>query len=540
MRATLLGGLGLAAVALFACKGGGASNGGGGSASSATTTTAGGAGGAGGGGAPTGSPYTPAPLPALGPVALATEATIAPVHGVEGTSTDDPRDVARMSEMLAAGWGDTKPGPGEAVIDATLDGSPAPTPAAAPVLLARFVHLTDTQLADDESPARLASFDAPGTTSGAFRPQEGFECRILNAAVRTINRLHTQTPLDFVVLGGDNADNAQDNELGWFLSILDGAPKVECDSGRDDDPTPGPDNDGKDPFVAPGLAVPWKWVTGNHDILRQGTVTVSSAGDIAVGSLASTGTRDWSQPGGPVVTGDVVADPRRKMMTRADMLKKVHAAGDGHGVSDAVVSYGKAFYTFDAPQGAVRFLVVDTGAETGSADGMMHQADVDGFVKPALDQAKADGKLVVVVSHHRSSSLTDGSAFGGTKQADALTPQQWRDLLGSYDNVVMHLGGHTHVHRVTAAQATNGRRFWELETSALADFPNQMRFIEIWDQGDKISVRAVPLDYATDGDAVAAEGRRRGVVDLVSSWTNDGSGAPSQRAVQLWLPKPSP
>ena len=73
-----------------------------------------------------------------------------------------------------------------------------------------------------------------------------------------------------MVLGGDNADNAQQNELDWFLSILDGAPSVECDSGKDDDPVTGPDNDPKDPFVAEGLKVPWLWVTGNHDILNQG------------------------------------------------------------------------------------------------------------------------------------------------------------------------------------------------------------------------------------------------------------------------------
>jgi 3',5'-cyclic AMP phosphodiesterase CpdA len=378
-------------------------------------------------------------------------------------------------------------------------------------------------------------------TSGAFRPQEGSECRILNAAVRTVNALHTKTPIDFVVLGGDNADNAQSNELGWFLSILDGAPKVECDSGADDDPVPGPDNDGKDPFIAPGLAMPWKWVTGNHDVLNQGNLPTAAHAAQAIGSFAATGTRDWSLPGGPVVTGDVIADPRRAVLSRSDMLTKVHASGDGHGITADMVSNGKAYYTFDVPGGAVRFLVVDSAAETGSADGVIHRADVDAYVKPALDKAKADGKLVVVTSHHKSTSLTDGSGFGGTKQADALTPQQWVDLLGSYDNVIMHLAGHTHVHRVRVATATNGRHFWELETTALADFPFQMRFIEIWDQDDGfVSVRAVPVDFATDGDPVAEDGRKRGTVDYISSWASDGRGDPQQRAVDLWFPKPTP
>jgi hypothetical protein len=287
--------------------------------------------------------------------------------------------------------------------------------------------------------------------------------------------------------------------------------------------------------------MPWKWVTGNHDVLNQGTLPAMSHAAQAIGSDAPTGTRDWSQPGGPVVKGEVIADPRRKMMSRADMLQKVHASGDGHGISSEVVSYGKAFYTFDVPGGAVRFVVVDSAAETGSADGMIHQADVDAFIKPALDEAKADGKLVVVTSHHKSVTLTDGSGFGGAKQADALTPEQWVDLLGSYDNVIMHLAGHTHVHRVRVATASNGRQFWELETAALADFPFQMRFIEIWDQDDGfVSVRAIPVDYATDGDPVAADGRKRGTIDFVSSWAPDGNGDPAHRSVELWFPKPKP
>ena len=69
--------------------------------------------------------------------------------------------------------------------------------------------------------------------------------------------------------------------------------------------------------------------------------------------------------------------------------------------------------------------------------------------------------------------------------------------------------------------------------------PNQMRMIEIWDQDDGfVTIRGVPLDYATDGDPVAADGRKRGVVDWTSSWGQDGTGDPSQRAVELWITKP--
>ena len=65
-----------------------------------------------------------------------------------------------------------------------------------------------------------------------------------NASVRTINALHAKDPFAFTLMGGDNADSAQTNEVEWVLSILSGAPSVECDSGDDNDPVPGADNDG--------------------------------------------------------------------------------------------------------------------------------------------------------------------------------------------------------------------------------------------------------------------------------------------------------
>lgn len=481
----------------------------------------------------------PKALPPLTSAPLSTEETLSLGHAV-ADGTLDPRVPDDVTKMLGQGFGDTKAAAGLAVVDRTLDGMPAPLAGANRKLLVRFVHLADTQLADDESPVRLANFDSPqGATSGAYRPQEGHECRILNAAVRTINFVHESTPVDFVLLGGDNADNAQTNEVDWFRAILGGAAAVSCDSGADNDPTPGPDNDPKDPFVAEGLAMPWRWVTGNHDVLNQGNFPVAAKMTDAVGTLAANGTRDWSQPGGPVSTGDFPADAQRKPLTRDELVSRVAGDGDGHGLDAATAVPGKAYYTFDVEGTPLRFIVLDTAAETGASDGVVHQADVDAFVKPALDEAAQAGKLVVLTSHHASNLLTDGSGAFGEKQPDAVMPDAWRALVGGYDNVLMHLAGHTHVHRVTVAAPATGTPYFELETSALADWPHQMRFIEIWDEDDGwISIRAIGLDYSVEGDPVAAEGRSLGVLDVTSGWGVDGSGDPEQRNVALWVQKP--
>ena len=279
----------------------------------------------------------------------------------------DPRIPADVTKAIADGYGDITLGPGEPVLPRTFDDTPAPAPGPGAKLLVRFVHLADTQLSDDESPARLANYDE--AADGAFRPQEGHLCRMLNAAVRTINRIHVDTPLSFVLLGGDNTDNSQSNELDWFMSILDGAPRVECDSAVDNDVIPGPDNDPKDPFGPVALDVPWRWVTGNHDLLRQGTWPTSAYLGEPIGVTATGGTRDYSQPGSPLVTGTgtVIADPKRAFVMEADQLMRVASAGDGHGITPEALELGRAFYTFDVEGTPLRIFVISTAAATGCA-----------------------------------------------------------------------------------------------------------------------------------------------------------------------------
>ncbi len=496
---------------------------------------------AGSGGEGAGTHPPPQPLAPLSRAPLTTEERLIVSRAPEVAGANDPRLPESMDAMLAAGYGDYTRGPGEAVVTRTMDGTPAPAAGPNAQRLARFVHFADIQLADDESPARLVNTDSDGPTAGAFRPQEGHECRIMNAAVRTINKVHEASPIDVVILGGDNADNAQSNELDWVLSILSGSASVHCDSGADDDPTPGPANDPKDAFYADGLRMPWVWVTGNHDVLQQGNFPPLAREADYLASYTGTGTRDWSLPGGPTFIGDVIPDEARKPLSGQDLLTRVRADGDGHGVTDAAIASGRAFYPYDVPNTPIRFLVIDTAAPTGSAEGLVRQSEIDDFLIPELEAAQAEGKYVIVTSHHASSKLTDGGEFGGTAQADAVLPGPFREVLGGYPNVLMHLAGHTHVHRATVVDpmVTGLSRYWEVETSALADYPNQLRVIEIWDLDNGfLSIRSTVLDYQTENDDVAEDGRKRAYCDYTSGWTNDASGTPEERNVELYVPKP--
>jgi len=478
------------------------------------------------------------PLPPLSRAPLTLEETLTVTHALEeATLGKNPQVPAAMEQLLADGYGETAPGPGEPIVVRTLDDQPAPVDGPNPKLLTRFVHLADIQLADDESPMRFASLDIP-LFSSPYRPQEGHQCRILNAALRTINRLHEDLPVDFVLLGGDNVDSAQQNEHEWLRAILAGGGSVECDSGKNDDPTPGPGNDPKDPFHPEGLRVPWLWVTGNHDVLTQGLSPVTDNAERAVGSEAQYGTRDWSLPGGPVVKGDVVPDARRMPLAASVLFDALAADGDGHGIDADVLARGKASYEHDVFGTALRLLVIDTATPLGGAEGVILDSDIDDFLRPALDRAQKEGKLVILASHHSSNTLADGSKPGPV-QPGALSTDQWQAFVGEYPNVIAHITGHSHIHRVHRRQQPGKSPYFELITSALADYPHQMRLIEVWDRDNGyVVVRAVNLDYSAEGDSVAADGRRRSIVDLTSGWVGDASGTAPDRNVELFVEKP--
>jgi 3',5'-cyclic AMP phosphodiesterase CpdA len=360
--------------------------------------------------------------------------------------------------------------------------------------------------------------------------------------VRTINALHAKDAFAFTLLGGDNADSAQTNEVDWVLGILSGADNVECDSGDDDDIVPGPDNDGKDPFKADGLKMPWKWVTGNHDILVQGNLKTDDANkEKVLGTEANGGTRRYDNANkGLVERGDfVIKDPKRALLSRTDLMAKVRAHGDGHGLTDAEKASGRATYTFDIENSSFRVLVIDTAHENGGSDGVIKQSQVDQTIKPLLDKAKAEGKWIILSSHHAASSLGDGSGLGGEKSPEALTEAQWTTFLGQYDNVLFSMVGHSHQHRVVPIKPATGHAYWEVMTSAIADFPHQFRVVELFDQDNGwIMLRGTCVDFSVDGDPIAAEGKRRGVIDFTSGWLPTKTIQPSDKNVEVWIKKP--
>jgi 3',5'-cyclic AMP phosphodiesterase CpdA len=97
--------------------------------------------------------------------------------------------------------------------------------------LAFFAQLTDAQLADEMSPARLEFLRPTTPFLGLWRPHEALGPQTFDQAVRNVNaNALSRVPdaagrrarLQFSIVTGDLSDNHQHNEVGWGVRLLEG------------------------------------------------------------------------------------------------------------------------------------------------------------------------------------------------------------------------------------------------------------------------------------------------------------------------------
>ncbi|HEX8054125.1 MAG TPA: hypothetical protein VF517_14130 [Thermoleophilaceae bacterium] len=251
--------------------------------------------------------------------------------------------------------------------------------------LAYFGQITDLQLADEESPARVefADVDPSGTATAAYRPQEALIPHLVDWAIRQMNLFQTSpvpqgngehASMLATLMTGDLADNQQLNETEWVRTLLEGGlldpnsgtsdlSGTSCPPGtplddprnytgvqdRDDTPTDDPHfydpdeptgeytgwpkyagllDQAQKPFVAEGLKMPSYVLFGNHDGLAQGnqstTAPIERIATGCVKPLASTGAVTGMDPMALLTPASVMLvppDQRRQFVDKLQFKK---------------------------------------------------------------------------------------------------------------------------------------------------------------------------------------------------------------------------
>lgn len=403
--------------------------------------------------------------------------------------------------------------------------------------VAFFFHQSDAQIADSESPTRMVGADAIGGTESAARPGDIYALHALDALIRTADALHALVPVDFALATGDSADSAQSNEVSWFVNTWDGV-AFKPDSG---DPDAQVDDDCNDPlaeFTPIGADFPWYGVAGNHDVLVQGNFDPARYIDDALGSDAPMGTRDLTEPGGPI-TYSTVADPARAVVERSDLaaiyLDSPSTPGpSGHGFTLGNITDNTVGWVVTPVPGSPIVLISVDANPPDIGDAMLTLVERDTHLIPALQAATAAGQLIILTSHYALGELRveDGTVLG--------------DLLLAYPNVVLTVAGHAHVNSIRAfASSTEdgltGGGFWEVRTASSIDWPGQGRLIEVVDNGDgTLSIMTTSFDFAAPEGSLAARSRRLSLIDLQAGWrSSDGSGGELDRNTELVVRAPS-
>ncbi len=404
-----------------------------------------------------------------------------------------------------------------------------------------WAHLSDVHITDEESPNRMGSMDTKGIPS-ALRPMDIYTEHVLNAAVTSINYFNSKGGVDLVLASGDSTDSAQLNELTNFMTVMNGG-MVNPDSGEDDDPVPGENNDPQDPFLAEGLnGIPWILAFGNHDELILGNWEVHEGTiEDGIGNHSPTGTRDGTTY--EVINGEIPADENRRPLRHEEIIQVLAETTEGipagHGFSAENVANNQGYYTYDpSPDSVIRFIVLDSAYRPYGYDedlytyvaAVIDRDQYEDFLIPELDRAKQDQKLVIVTMHHGSTKLQDDGY-----PDEYITTADLTGTLSSYDNVLIHCIGHSHENTlVRHDNEDEDGGYFEIQASALIDWPQQFRMYELVDNGNgTLSVFTVVVDHAAQPGSFAEISRRYALMDVQTGWGEGGPGISEQRNVEM-------
>ncbi|MDP2852680.1 MAG: TIGR03768 family metallophosphoesterase [Smithellaceae bacterium] len=437
--------------------------------------------------------------------------------------------------------------------------------------LLRFFSITDIHITDKESPSQSIHLQQiVGKETSSYSPTMLYSTQVLDAAVQTVNALHKQNPIDFGISLGDACNSTQYNELRWYIDVLDGkviSPSSGAHAGADS-------IDYQKPFKAAGLdgAIPWYQAIGNHDHFWLGSIppdagdmrrTCTSHEVLALPNILYSphniyktdpphyymGVIDGATSNGDIIKAGevgtpgftspptVVPDQSRRSLTKPEWVNeffKTSTGPVGHGFNlvPSGQADGFACYSF-VPKSTIPIKVIvldntqreDDGSISIHGHGFLDRARWT-WLKAELADGDAAGQLMIIAAHVPLCVTIKGSCMewfdnsaNPSSIQNAVTLPGLLAELHSHPNLLMWIAGHRHVNAVKAFVTDDAskpeRGFWQVETSSLHDFPQQLRTFEINLNSDySISIVATNVDPAVKEGTPAATARKYAVAAM--------------------------
>jgi uncharacterized repeat protein (TIGR01451 family) len=307
-------------------------------------------------------------------------------------------------------------------------------------------------------------------------------------------------------------------------------------------------------------------VQGNEDAIGQfERIAMGCEKVLASTSQPTAGSLDLDTLLTPSRTMLVPPDPLRRYVDKRQ-IKAVYGANDvdndhGFGFVDpaenAASNGAASYYAWSPPETpGFRFISIDTNSEGGqTAEGVAcgsSNGNIDDpqfqWLKRELDSAQAADQLIVLFGHHpvrsmcsevadeQASPCTINDQHGDTPEHDhnpgcdrdprlsapihlGTDPlpgdprESFVELLAKYPNVISYVAGHTHEHKLlpftrdngTPADSSDDSVWWEVNTSAVIDWPTQSRLVEVMDNCDgTLSIFGTVIDHAAAAGAPPA------------------------------------
>lgn len=233
----------------------------------------------------------------------------------------------------------------------------------------------------------------------------------------------------------------------------------------------------------------------------------------------------------------VAADPDRRSLLRSEWVQEFYnttTSPVGHGLNlvDKTIPAvdGFACYSF-VPNSKLPLKIIvldDTQSEHDESKDIHGHGYLDAkrwaWLQAELDQGQKDNQLMVIAAHIPIGVSAVGEELDWW-QGESDTPSAYKNAanltdlvakLQSTPNLLMWIAGHRHLNVVKAFPSSDLSKpeqgFWQVETSSLRDFPQQLRTFEIYLNSDyTVSIVTINVDPAIAEGTPAATSRKYAV-----------------------------